>query len=475
MTDDPFWAWGEASEAAYESKRSTERYSDFGADTADESTAIKATPFLWRNPATIPPRQWLYGRHLIRKFVSLDVAPGGLGKSSIKTAEALAMTTGLPLLGKDVFGGPLRVWLYNLEDPAEETERRIHAAAQHFGIGAAQVESRLFVDSGRDQPICIAEETESGASIVRPVVRDVMTQLRERQIDVLSIDPFVSSHAISENDNRAIDMVAKEWARIADQCNCAINLVHHVRKTNGAEVTAESSRGAVSLIGAARSVVVYNRMTKEEADSAGIDQENRGFYFRTQNDKANLAPPEGADWFRMESVDLPNGDSVGVAVPWQWPNAFEGLSTRDLYNVQVAIDAGEWADSSQAGNWAGKAVAEVLGLDVETDKGRIKSILKTWKGNRSLVVEKRSTPKGRDKPFLVVGEWVDPTTLPTLKSGVGKGAASGENVPPELHPTPLPIEGGGGGVGVPHLAQPETVSDGWIGESPEQSAARRRC
>jgi hypothetical protein len=349
----------------------------------------------------------------------LDIAPGGLGKSSVKIVESLAMTAGLPLLGKDLPQGALKVWLYNLEDPAEETERRIHAAALHYGIEPEQIAGRLFVDSGRDQPICIAEETPDGARIVRPIAEAVIAELLERRIDVLSIDPFVSSHAISENDNRAIDMVAKEWSRIADICDCSINLVHHVRKMNGAEVTAESSRGAVSLIGAARSVVVYNRMSKEEADAAGVQQADRGFYFRTQNDKANLAPPEAADWFRMNNVDLPNGDSVGVACLWQWPDAFDGISLHDLYAVQLAVDAGDWGESVQAKDWVGHAAASALSLDAEKDTGRIKSLLKTWISNKALVVEKRPTLKGREKPFVVVGSWVDPATLPTSKMQVG--------------------------------------------------------
>jgi hypothetical protein len=386
----------------------------------DGPLRIKATPFQWRDPASIPPRKWLYGRHLIRKFVSLDIAPGGLGKSSVKIVEALAMASGSPLLGKDLHEGPLRVWLYNLEDPAEESERRIHAAAQHYDLTPDQFGDRLFADSGREQPMCIAEETEGGARIVRPVSEAVIAELQARKIDVLSIDPFVSSHAISENDNRAIDMVAKEWSRIADICDCAINLVHHVRKSNGAEVTAESSRGAVSLIGAARSVVVYNRMTKEEAERAGVDPDDRGFYFRTQNDKANLAPPEGADWFRMNNVNLPNGDSVGVACRWEWPDAFEGLETRDLYKVQLAIDAADWGESVQAKDWAGNAVATTLGMDAEKDKHRIKAMLRAWVENRALKIDRRRTDKGREKPFVIVGSWVDPTTLPTSQGGVGK-------------------------------------------------------
>ena len=47
------------------------------------SKKVVPSPFTLREPKLIPPRQWLYGTHLIRGFVSLTVAPGGLGKSSM--------------------------------------------------------------------------------------------------------------------------------------------------------------------------------------------------------------------------------------------------------------------------------------------------------------------------------------------------------------------------------------------------------
>src|SRR5436305_880618 len=62
-----------------------------------KAIAIAATPFSWLDPADIPPRQFLYGGHLIRQFVSTTVAPGGIGKSSLGILEALAMASGKPL------------------------------------------------------------------------------------------------------------------------------------------------------------------------------------------------------------------------------------------------------------------------------------------------------------------------------------------------------------------------------------------
>ena len=70
---------------------------------------LKATLYEWREPTTIPTRDWLYGRLLVRKFVSATVAPGGVGKSSLIATEALAMVSGKPLLG--VTSQRLNVWL----------------------------------------------------------------------------------------------------------------------------------------------------------------------------------------------------------------------------------------------------------------------------------------------------------------------------------------------------------------------------
>lgn len=367
---------------------------------------ISAKSFVWRPESELPPRRWLYGRHLIRKFLSVDVAAGGIGKSSVKIVEALAMVTGRNLLGRDVHEGPMRVWLYNLEDPHEEIERRIHAACKHYQISAADIGDRLFVNSGREQPMCIAEDTGSGARIVRPVSDRLIECMLENAIDVFSIDPFVSAHSLSENDNVAVDLVAKEFGRIADVTNSAFNLVHHVRKGNGAEANADSARGASSLIGAARSVVVYNRMTPEEAALAGITPEQRGFYFRTQNDKANLSPPESAEWHRMNNVDLENGDSVGVACPWEWPDLFDCITKENTRSVQRAVASGQFRKDPRASNWVGNIISTVLGMDPDEDKKRLSAVIKQWLKTDVLREVEGVDETRRQRLFVEVGTWL---------------------------------------------------------------------
>ena len=75
------------------------------------------------------------------------------------TAETLAMVSGRALLGEQPRGA-LRVWQCNLEDPEDELNRRIAAAAIHHRVDPAEIERNLFLDSGRNMDLVIATETQ---------------------------------------------------------------------------------------------------------------------------------------------------------------------------------------------------------------------------------------------------------------------------------------------------------------------------
>jgi len=151
--------------------------------------------------------------------------------------------------GRNLLGIPsdnkLRVWYWNGEDPREEIERRVEAACLHFGVDPASIEGRLFIDSGRETEIIVATQTKAGAVIASPIEAALTDALKSGRFDVLTVDPFVAAHRVSENDNMAIDAVAKTFGRIAGATNCAVETVHHVRKTGGAEITAEDKASIV--------------------------------------------------------------------------------------------------------------------------------------------------------------------------------------------------------------------------------------
>jgi hypothetical protein len=367
---------------------------------------LKATPFTLRDPALIPVRQILFAGHYTRRFLTATFGAGGGGKSAHAVTECMSMVTGRPLLGGGLMD-PLRVWYVNLEDPVDEIERRFAAAALHFNVNADQIGDRLYTDSGREQEFVVMKTDGRNLRIVEPVVQDIIAEIKAREIDVLVVDPFVSTHQVNENDNNEIQRVAEQWVRIADETNCSVELIHHVTKGN-IEVTADSGRGAGALKDKARHVRVLNAMTAEEASKAGVA--DPAGYFRIDTGKANIGRTGGrSQWRHMASVPLGNGpkgilyrgDEIGVVEPWEWPSAetiVEEVSPDVLAGLKARLGAGSYRESEQAADWAGHLVGELLGLDTsdKADKHRVKRMLAAWIAAGELAIEMR--PDERRKP-----------------------------------------------------------------------------
>lgn len=334
------------------------------------------------------------------------------------------MTSGRPLLG-DNPAHPLRVWLWNGEDPSEELQRRLQATCLHFGIEAPALGGRLLLDSGRDLPISIATTGKDGTTIAQPLVSALVEAIRAAEIDVLVIDPFVTSHSVPENDTTAMNAVVSEWRKIADLTGCAIELVHHVNKAAAMSTDAAGiygSRGAGALIDGVRSARYLSRMSVEEGNRLGVDRPEQ--FFRVEMGKANLAPIGTASWRRMVGVQLhngasywPDGDVIGVCTPWAPPDASEGVTEDHVQKVleRIASKPDGARKDSQAGDWVGYDVAEVLGLDVgpgkkQTDRSaaqkearaKVTQLLEQWLRDRTLIVEARPHPKKLGTFFQVV-------------------------------------------------------------------------
>lgn len=389
-------------------------------DVPQEQRQFTATPFTWRDPATIPRRQFLYGFELRRGQLSGVIAPGAAGKTTLKVGRAICMATGRDLFGHRVWNGPHRVWLWNLEDEIEEVEKTVHAFLKLWNLHPDDLADRLFidgVDSESTSGLKLAVEGPSGGfTVQRPVSEALIEELKRRGVDYLDVDPFVSSHAVDENSNSAIDAVAKEWVRIAQQANCAVALAHHVRKSIGPETTALDGRGAVSMINAARSVLVLQRMSKEAAQEFRVPECERKRFFSVYDDKNNKAPPAAsAEWYEFVSIGLGNSDetgpedSIGAVQRWYAPDMFGGVTSRQLHDIQEIMDRHpeKCRKHSESSAWVGKIVAHVLdrNLDDQSEKQAIKRMVLTWCSNGALRSVERKDGRGETREFVEVGQW----------------------------------------------------------------------
>lgn len=391
-------------------------------NTQGQPALITPTPFQWAEPSSIAPREWLYGDHLIRKFVSLTVSPGGLGKSSLALVESMAMASGRALLEDSPVHEPepLRVWYWNGEDPQDETQRRVVAAAKHYGLKPSDFASRLFTDTGREQAITLGQIVRGEIDLCEKLFLALEAAMIDNAIDVLVLDPFVSAHRMGENDNNAIDAVIKRLGKLADRTNAAVEIVHHVRKPSKSdeETDVNDARGASALLGGVRSARVLNVMSKDIAKKAHIPDDLRLRHFSVTNGKANMTTKSSSgQWRFLESVCLDNAqghrksDNVGVVTYYELPaeaqDAADLSGAEDAMRLILSTDdmVRHWRGKGPVPqNWIVHRIMDELNIHDETKQAVIHNLVLGWLDEGTIVTRSTTVKNNRVTVLTLPGQ-----------------------------------------------------------------------
>lgn len=308
------------------------RYAPNAAKAASDFTPIKIEDLrVLRgsdvDPDQIPFRDWVMKDRYVSGYISTLISKGGVGKSTLTMLDGVAITTGdhLGVLTGYQVLKKTPVWIYNLEDPLDEMQRKITAIRLHHKIDADKLKD-LHLSSGQDNPFKIVSKNREDRTnyVNQPLIDTVVKYINDNAIGLFIVDPFIMSHTCNENDNVEINEVLDAYKQIIRRTGCGICLVHHARKPNGTSQAGESAtaRGASSLIDACRISHTLTQMTKADAENTGIKPEDFNRYVRLDPAKSNLSrPPLKADWFKLSSIAIGNkkpndpdfkGDSVGV-------------------------------------------------------------------------------------------------------------------------------------------------------------------
>jgi hypothetical protein len=368
----------------------------------------------------IPPRGRLLGNIFCRRCVSSVIADGGTGKTALRLAQLLSLATGRKLTGEHVFLRS-RVLIVSLEDDTDELRRRLRAACLHHGIERGDLKGWLF----------LAAPGKAGGKIMitdqhgRPVIGDLPAKLantiKARQIDLVSLDPFVKAHSVEENSNSLIDEVVQVLSDLAGQFDIAIDVPHHAAKGAADPGNPNRGRGASSMKDAGRLVYTLTTMSPEEAQALGLSEADRRSLIRMDSAKVNIAPPTvEAKWFRIVGVDIgngtdlyPNGDRVQTVEPWSPPDTFEGMSTVLLNQILTDIEAGtpdcnRYTDAPKAFDRAAWRV--IVKHCPDKSEAAARKIIKTWTMSGLLVRKSYENPATRK---TVSGFWIDPVKRPS--------------------------------------------------------------
>ena len=285
-----------------------------------------------------PPREWLLGNAFCRRFLSSLLGDGGVGKSAMRVAQAMALATGRALTGEFVHKRT-KVLIVSLEDDAEELRRRVLAARIHHVVSAAELKDWLFLaapNRGVGKLMMLNPKGRVVEGALGKTLEDVIVR---REIGLIILDPFVKTHSVPENLNNEMDSVAQLLSDLAAKHNVAVDFPHHVSKGTADPGNANRGRGATATVNAGRLVYTLGTMTPDEAKLLGVQEDQRRQHVRLDRAKLNIARASGlATWFRLVGVrlgnttaDYPAGDEVQTVEPWKPPETWADLPC-DLLN-----------------------------------------------------------------------------------------------------------------------------------------------
>ena len=272
----------------------------------------------WGNavtPSAIRPRPWLVDRFLMEGAITLLMAAGSAGKSSISLALAAHLALGLDFAGYKA-KRPCKSIIYNGEDDIEEQSRRLIAVCMLYGFDYAAVKERILLLSSRELKLDLV--SKQGYNLNRnDVIVNQLTELcKDPDVGMLVLDPLVKIHKVDENNNVEMDYVMETLTDMARNASIAVLVLHHTVKGSKQEErigNADIGRGGTAVVNAARIAFTLLNASQTDAEDYGLQDNERHMWVRLDDAKMNLALASGeATWFHKEGIKIVSNDVVGV-------------------------------------------------------------------------------------------------------------------------------------------------------------------
>lgn len=250
-----------------------------------------------------PTRRYLLKDCLPLGKVGAIIAPGGTGKSQFVLQLAISVATGLPLAkGAWEIGEPGGVLALFAEDDVEELHRRfrntVNSLRQEVEVPnlSSLLKSRLFVRSmvAENNLMTYVEPIHKLLYRSDYVERLVCTAREVPNLRLIIIDP--ASRFRGGNENAAEDMTrfVEVLEYLSKETSATVLVVHHANKASmqGTEQTQSASRGSSAFSDGVRWQMNLSTMTKDEAKTYGIQEDQRYLYLSATMTKNNYAAPQ---------------------------------------------------------------------------------------------------------------------------------------------------------------------------------------
>jgi hypothetical protein len=375
-------------------------------DVPDATDQPKNSP-LWVDagewtPGAIPPRPWLVPGYLMRGSVSILSGQGAGGKSSLVVRWTVAMATG-DAVGEFAPKAPMVCVNYNVEDDQDEQLRRYTAALMAVKKTPRDVAGRVIRCGPHDVGTLFERDNNTGRVLPTIAMERLEAMIVETGAQCLICDPLAELHNAEENDNTAMRSVVAAFRGLAKRLGIAVMVLHHDRKGNNTPGDMDRMRGASAVSGAVRVALTLSTMSQEEAEKFGIPAEHRRRHFRLDGAKSNYAPVQDAEWWRLDGIEIENGETVAACSPWTPPSPTASMDMADccaaLRKLHDGRDGYPYAEQTRnTGDGWGGSVLTAMGMT----PAQAKYLLSQWVKEGVLTVEECPSPRGKTRLGYVV-------------------------------------------------------------------------
>lgn len=184
---------------------------------------------------------WLWKPYIVRSALNMLTGDPGIGKSTIVCEIVMALNEGRPLPGMDGTPVPIRTWIMNAEDNADDT-----------------IVWRLDNQGAKRKGVFI---TDQCTPIDAAGAKEVRRKVRGEGIGLLIIDPIQSWMGSGVDMNRANE--TREWGNylkeVAVEEKCAVLMIRHRRKAAQGDNRLYSGMGSIDFSGMVRSEISVSK------------------------------------------------------------------------------------------------------------------------------------------------------------------------------------------------------------------------
>lgn len=221
------------------------------------------------------PVEWLWEPYIPLGAITILQGDGGLGKTTISSIIAAAITMGTPLPGQTAPSSCANVIMQNAEDSYSKT---IRPRLEGFGADC----DRIHVIDDDDEPLSFTDER----------LEQAIVSVKPR---LCILDPIQAYFGGKDmNSTVAVRPIMKQLGKIAEQNNCAVLLVGHFHKQGSSPQY--RGLGSIDIYNAARSVLTVGKLAWEETDMRAMVHNKSNLTAPGISQAYTFDPGDGFTW-----------------------------------------------------------------------------------------------------------------------------------------------------------------------------------